>query len=368
MICGGRAYKGENLEVVIPFSDEGYDNFTISFYTTGDYKITKTADEVEIVDGEVIYTFTKEELDVLPDGVLRYSIDYEKDGTEYVQSSNTSVVVKTPAGYSATSMSDVIASATTEGYESGYGEGKEVGYESGYTAGQADCPECSGSCQLQHKTYSLIATGDGSWSVQPDDGYDGMASLAIYDDAGYGEGKYNQGIQYQKSLLSAITISENGFFHRADGYSSVNVKVVHGMASNADFGIGFYGPAEVSIHEDSNWDRYDVETKLGYYITTVINPEEGFSYEFDEMDMRQSWSRTYGEGYHTIWFELNHDIPTNMNWMSIQSGGTYGNLNLILPYTGMDINSFFPNNTYTEINFSNPNTDEEQLLMNLFLY
>lgn len=208
MICGGRAYKGENLEVIVPFNVEDYENFTITFYTTGDYKITKTADEVEIVDGEVRYTFTKDELDVLPDGVLRYTIDYAVDNTDYVQSSNTMIVVKTPAGYSATSVNEMVDAA----YESGY----TAGYESGST-------DCSGSSECNLEVFSAYQVSNRV-SYSPSDGYDGFSSVLIDATGAYSNG-HNDGRNYQKSLLTKITITRNGVYERSDGYSGVTVNV-----------------------------------------------------------------------------------------------------------------------------------------------
>ena len=165
MNCGGKVYKGETVTISVPFDVSGYTDLTISYSTTGDSKIVKGEDEVTIEDGFISYTFTGDELDLLPDGVIYYTINYEVDGTDYVASTNTNLYLKTPAGYSGKTAEDYYqegyedgleacsgdtpcdcSSAYTEGYHDGEVIGKTEGYTSGYTDGYnqglEDCPEC----------------------------------------------------------------------------------------------------------------------------------------------------------------------------------------------------------------------------------
>ena len=89
MSCGGRIYKGDSITISVPFEVSGYTNLTISYFTVGDYKIIKTQEEVEIADGYITCVFTGQDLDFLPDGVVRYTINYEIENTDYVESTNT---------------------------------------------------------------------------------------------------------------------------------------------------------------------------------------------------------------------------------------------------------------------------------------
>lgn len=108
--CNRRLYKGNSYEICLPITDTGVTS--VSFYTSGDMVIEK---EGEIVDDTMCFELTKEELDLLPDGVLRYSYeDFD---------SNTRYVIVTPGDYSGSTLEDIIADA----------------YDSGYTAGQEDC-------------------------------------------------------------------------------------------------------------------------------------------------------------------------------------------------------------------------------------
>ena len=278
MSCGGRIYKGGMTTISIPFNVEGYSNLSISYFTSGDYKITKTEEDLDISDGFITYTFTKEELDVMPDGVLNYLVNYEVDGGSYADGGNTNVFLKTPKDYSATSVTEMVQSAYTEGYREGiskcsggtcilqddyeiyldgsetagqipiapeagydgigqgivyYAAAYEAKYQEGFEAGQE---QCSGS-SLQNKnaliSYDNTEPGyEGLWIVHPDAGYDGMDTVRIYDN-GYGNKKYNDGYDYglekgvaeQKAKLVSITANTNGIYSREDGYSEVVVSV-----------------------------------------------------------------------------------------------------------------------------------------------
>ena len=169
------------------------------------------------------------------------------------------------------------SSAITDAYESGYTDG----YASGYTDGQASCPECSGStCQLQQKNYSLTELGAGSWSVQPDAGYDGMSSLTIYDDAGYGQGLYDRGYAAgqaeSKGPLYSIFLSfaghptlsslptdweVNGFdFVVTSGYTNISTYTLIGVEGNLDNAISLITPTVITFKvpttDYEQWSEY----------------------------------------------------------------------------------------------------------------
>lgn len=65
---------------------------------------------------------------------------------------------------------------------------------------------------------TILCTNTMHYLKAPD-GYSGQTVEDIYN-AGY-----NAGIAYQKSLLVATAITENGLYEREDGYSSINVDV-----------------------------------------------------------------------------------------------------------------------------------------------
>ena len=180
MSCAGRVYKGEGLDVVIPFPYGDVDSVTVILYTSGEYSIEKIA---PAIDGEVSVSLTKEEVDLLPDGVLRYTMEWDGNSV----TSNTMDYIKTPVGYSAVTIEEVYESGYTAGLNACSGDCSEAiaeAYASGYTAGQEDCPECSGStsgtCNLQSKYVTIDDTNYmGAYTVIPDEGYDGLESVDI---------------------------------------------------------------------------------------------------------------------------------------------------------------------------------------------
>lgn len=188
--CNRRLYKGNSYEICLPITDTGVTS--VSFYTSGDMVIEK---EGEIVDDMMCFELTKEELDLLPDGVLRYSYDGFDSNTEYV--------VATPGDYSGTTLEDIIADA----------------FDSGYTAGQEDC------------------SGDTCEGVF---------------ESGYTSG-VTDGIAEQKSKLVPTAITENGTYTKEDGFSSVEVNVPTGQTINnqvKSYSIGHWQTTLMQTGED----------------------------------------------------------------------------------------------------------------------
>ena len=118
--CNRRLYKGNSYEICLPITDTGVTS--VRFYTSGDIVVEK---EGKIVDDTMCFELTKLELDLLPDGVLRYSYaDFD---------SNTRYVIVTPADYSGSTLEDIIADAFESGHTAAYDDGL-----SACTGGNAD--------------------------------------------------------------------------------------------------------------------------------------------------------------------------------------------------------------------------------------
>lgn len=186
MSCGGRVYKGDTILVSIPFDISGYTDLVVSYFTVGDTKIVRTESELDVEDGYITVQFSGHDLDILPDGVLRYTVEYAVDNTDYVESTNTMLYLKTPASYSAVT-EEVIY---------------EEGFESGYTKGVGECEE------IAEEAY--------------DNGYasgrtDGVVS-------GYSAG-FIAGVDNQRGRLVATAITANGLYERTDGFNSIDVQV-----------------------------------------------------------------------------------------------------------------------------------------------
>lgn len=162
MSCGGRVYKGDTVIISVPFDVDDYSNLTITYTTTGDSKIVLTEEDVVVEDGFITHTFQGHDLDLLPDGVIYYTISYEVDGVDHLESTNTPFYLKTPAGYEGITPEDIWQSGYTAGLEdcssgtpcdcsSAYTEG----YHDGYNQAQEECS--GGSCDLQTKYIKLTA-------------------------------------------------------------------------------------------------------------------------------------------------------------------------------------------------------------------
>ena len=160
MYCSRRLYKGNSYEICLPLVDSGVT--MVRFYTTGSVIVEK---EPEIVEDSMCFSFTEEELAVLPDGVLRMEVVTEYETTD----TNTPYVIVTPGDYSGKTIDDIT----------------EEAYQSGYTDGQAACEDCTD-----------------------------------YYNSGYTEGE-----AAQKAKLVSTAITENGTYSREDGFSSVTVEV-----------------------------------------------------------------------------------------------------------------------------------------------
>lgn len=408
MACGGKITKGGGMVVAIPFDATDVENLVVSVYTNGDEKIEKSGDDIRIGNGVIYVDMSKTDVDLLADGVVNYTMDYEIDGVQYSENGGTTNYIKTPKDYSATSVTDLVQSAYTEGREVGYVEGhaqgkqdgEAVGYDEAvstirnqsislsvsangtYSANTQDniyfnevnvnVPQAgSGICEnIQQQKYIYVnqRPSAGEVIIHPDDGFDGVwEGIANIDNAL--DAARDEGANIQKGKLEHIYISANGEYWKTDGYSYVNVSVQDSMMYENDchVGLGFYGPAELDIHEDSEWERDEPDTKLGYYIRRIVCQELGTNYTFDEMSFRQEWHHTFGEGYHTIWFELGEDVPVNRHWIDIHSGGTYNTLNVITVDNEYDWTGCYPNNTLGQsFDIHRPQTDTEQLLKHLY--
>lgn len=163
----GRLYKGEEytMTLPVPFSSD-VDDFQFLLFTDSATTVEIPKSQITIEDGVMEFTVHETDLDVLNDGVLNYYLKYTVGSTDKIQCTNTMHYLKSPADYN--------PETTTDIYNNGY--------QSGYTQGLED------------------AGGE------------------------YADG-YVAGIEEQKSKLSGITITENGEYTRADGYSGITVNV-----------------------------------------------------------------------------------------------------------------------------------------------
>ena len=275
-------YKGQDKEVQIPFAVSGFTDFTASFYTDKEYEILKTAEDFDF-DGEwASIFFDNTALDLLNNGVLRYTFNYKIDGVDVVKSTNSAYTLRTPENYSAHTADEIY----TEGYSSGYTDGMVSGTSVGYEEG------------------------------------------------------FEEGEEAQKAKMTGATITENGTYTRPDGYSSVDVNVDQVGPYNSGYTSGYtdgYGYGYTSGSTDGYNEGYPIGYASG--VTDGINavplqeknfspnvfvndyyPDNGYSgmsvIHFDA----QAWLTPYEE---EAWRQGEHAQKDRLSGITITENGSY---------------------------------------------
>lgn len=246
MSCAGRVYKGGGLNITIPFPYGDMDNISVILYTSGDYSIEKTA---SAVDGVIDVYLSKGEVDIFPDGVLKYTLEWD----DYSITSETLTYIKTPVNYSATSVTELVDEA----------------YQEGYAAGQEGC--ASGTCNIQEtKTTSITDDVSGIVMVYPDEGYDGLAEARV-SAVRFGQVKYQRGLadgraecetRVQEAFDSGVTVGYESGLTECDarvraayssGYSSGYTK---GQLDLTEQGAGVVNmEGTITFDQDTPMDR-----------------------------------------------------------------------------------------------------------------
>ena len=143
MICSRRLYKGNSYEICLPLKYSGVTG--VNIYTDGAVKIPVTP---EISGDTLCFEITSEDLDVLADGVLRYELITDSE----VSDSNSRFVVKTPEGYSAQTLDNLLEEAYQSGYESGFTDGY-------------DSKICKDEYSGLPLTFEIISGGTINWRI-----------------------------------------------------------------------------------------------------------------------------------------------------------------------------------------------------------
>lgn len=231
-------------------------------------------------------------------------------------------------GVESVDCTDFYNSGVTDGFNSGYTSGTTDGYGSGVTAGE----------EIQKsKLTTLTVLENGVYSRE--DGYNEVnvqvpaASGAGYDsgftdgyDSGYTDGSedgyesgftggYDSGVtdgkEAQKSKLSFMTFTENGYYRRPDGWSAITVNVPTGVTINNQ-----NKRVEIS---GGTFETLDIEYEghKGYYwADTFITPDEGYTGLGTVSALTTFWADdaiSYGE-------ELQ---KKNLRSVTISRNGTY---------------------------------------------
>lgn len=167
-----------------------------------------------------------------------YTIAYD-DGYTGLEEVNFKVDV---SGYTEQDLNDAYESGITSGvsYQKSLLQDITITHngeytnENGYSAITVNVPQSGES--IYNQTKSIEYSGNGEYTLTYDEGYTGLEAVNININvpqsaytSGYTEqdliGAYNSGITYQKSLLSAVTLTENGTYIYPNGVSAITVNV-----------------------------------------------------------------------------------------------------------------------------------------------
>jgi hypothetical protein len=99
-----KIYKGCNQEVTVQIAPccidvEGIDNLVLNFYTIGDTSIEFSGDSITRDGKNATVVFQPAQLELLPDGIIRYVSTFDMDEEEKVYDMSTTYYLKTPANY-----------------------------------------------------------------------------------------------------------------------------------------------------------------------------------------------------------------------------------------------------------------------------
>lgn len=376
MICGGRIYKGQDnyIELYVP---DASGITGIEIYTGGELKITP--EEYEIVDENTIgINLTAEDLDPLEDGVIYYTVEYEDGG----MGTNSNYYLKTPAGYTASTLDELIEEAYdegyadgqedctggtcegvyesgyTDGYESGYTEGYESGstsgYEEGYASGSTDgynSGHTDGEAEQKAKltstsiTENNIYTRDDGWNYVtvnvPQTGHTDEELHEAYDSG------FTQGEAAQKAKLVSTAFTENRLYFREDGFSTVSVNVPQTGYTQQDLDNA-YASGKTDGYDSGYTEGYNGGYTDGYNQGTADGYQTGYA-EGEEAGYQTGYSAGEEAGYHsgyTDGYQSGYTRGTTDGYNSGYTDGLAACESGDTPSTGVAITYSIPENSY----------------------
>lgn len=302
-------WKGEDGTLSIPFNFSGYSNVTVAIKTYGIPQVVFEEGEFTIEDGFINVPYDENDFDLLPNGVLRYIVDFQVDGYDGVLSNNLNAVLKTPESYSAQTADEI----WQDGYDSGYTDGVqdsgsteayENGFNDGHASGVTDGMNQQKSLMIgaQFNTNGIYRRDNGWNSVYVNvaqTGYTQQDITTAYN-SGITEGK-----KEQKQLLTNTAFTINGDYTNENGWSAITVNVAGGSANlttltattnNTTYtpSTGYDGFSSVHVEVpdtfDSGWtagyesgwtDGFNSGQTDGYNVGWLDGEQEGFDNGYD---------------------------------------------------------------------------------------
>lgn len=378
----GRLYKGEEytMTLPVPFSGE-VDDFQFLLFTDSATTVEIPKSQITIEDGVMEFTVQETDLDVLNDGVLNYYLKYTVGSTDKIQCTNTMHYLKSPDDYNPKTTQDIYNEGYNDGIEAAggdYSEGfvdgeqaqkdkltgitinqngtyqREDGYNNvivsvpqtqynsqsknynltsngtttitpdagydGITGGTitVDVPQTGGTFVTQTKNYNI--TANGNTNITPDLGYDGITGGTItvaVPQTGHTDEElteaYNRGYNYRESLIVPLsTVFSPGNYVYQSGVTRVVVQTgeYNAGAMYIDFNLYFrnYGIESMLIKglEGSNdFEQYDIQPGTTYSNVQLLTTVEHFT---DQMLTASNDYMEASQGEETLLLEINNII------------------------------------------------------------
>lgn len=148
---------------------------------------------------------------------------------------------------------------------------------------QTEVPQSAAVLQDKEVEY----TENGSYTVHPDPDYDGLSSVSVdvdvpdrYDE-GYDDGK-EDGINEQKAKLSTTSVTENGTYTRADGWSTVTVDVPSDYQDGYDDGFGDGEETQKAKLSSTSFTQNDTYTIENGWSAVTVNVPSDYQEGYDD--------------------------------------------------------------------------------------
>ena len=194
-----------------------------------------------------------------------------------------------------------------QGIEKGYQNGREDGIDEGYEQGKQDGIEEQKSklsaisisqngtyvnkdgynkvtvdietTPISIQDYKSVEISEINETITPDDGFDGVRTVGVNANQVYENGRID-GIEEQKSKLSAISITKNGTYTSNDGYNNIDVNIPSsGSDFNSEIDLVKLGYSQELSNEFNSYINEQVKSDIEY--STYCKQMSKWNYEYD---------------------------------------------------------------------------------------
>lgn len=174
---------------------------------------------------------------------------------------------------------------------------------------------------INNQSKQVTYTQNGTQTVIADNGYSGLSQVAVTVNVDtqtpYNNGKQD-GIDEQKAKIESITITNNGTYTKADGYSPVVVNVQPNLTTDTFTSNGTYTPT-----------GYDGYSSVTVNVDTQTPYDNGYSDGEDAQKAKlitgtftQNGTYTRADGYDEVIVNVPSDVHNQNKQTTITQNGT----------------------------------------------